>query len=260
MIDYSDLKSLGVKKVLYFDSIDSTNNYAKTCKDEDDLLIIAGYQSSGKGRLNRIWESEKGKNITLTLLKSFNVQSPHLINFYTSYIVQRTLKEHINKHIGCNADLVSLKWPNDILLNGNKTGGILSELLDINESPKKFIIGIGINVNQENFSEGISNKAISLKKHFNKNSNLHEIVRSLIYQFYANLVLLGQNDILMELWRLNCCMIDRKVKFRQTHLNEEIEGKVIDVCNDGGIKIKTSENSNSKNISTFYTGEISFIY
>ncbi len=260
MIDYSGLDLVGVKRVFYFDSIESTNSFAKTCKDEDDLLIIAEHQSSGRGRLDRNWKSEKGKNITISLIKSFDVQAPQLVNFYTSYIVQRSLKEYISNLIGCSTDVINLKWPNDIMLNGKKAGGILSELIDINESPKKFIIGIGINVNQETFQEDISHKAVSLKNYFKKEFDLNELIRCLINQFYSNLVLLERREVLMELWRLNCCMINRKVKFRQTDFIEEIEGKVIDVCDDGGIKIKTSENINSKNISTYYTGEISFIY
>jgi len=260
MIDYSGLDLVGVKRVFYFDSIESTNSFAKSCKDEDDLLIIAEHQSSGRGRLDRNWKSEKGKNITISLIKSFEVQAPQLVNFYTSYIVQRSLKEYISNLIGCSTDVINLKWPNDIMLNGKKAGGILSELIDINESPKKFIIGIGINVNQESFPAELTNKAISLKNYYSKNFSVEDIICGLISQFYSNLVLLNKKNILMELWRLNCSMIGKNVRFRHTDTVEEIEGNVIDICNDGGIKIKTSENCNSKNISTYYTGEISFIY
>jgi BirA family biotin operon repressor/biotin-[acetyl-CoA-carboxylase] ligase len=260
MIDYSRIESSGVKKVMYFDSIPSTNLFAKTCINEDDLLIIAGHQSEGRGRLNRTWESERNKNITLSLIKSFDIQYPHLINFYTSYIVQRVLKEYIMKQAGSDADVLSLKWPNDIMLKDKKAGGILSELIDINESPKKFIIGIGINVNQESFPAELTNKAISLKNYYSNNFSVEDIIYSLISQFYYNLALLDKKDILMELWRLNCSMIGKNVRFRHTDVVEEIEGNVIDICNDGGIKIKTSENCNSKNIYTYYTGEISFIY
>ena len=260
MIDYSNLDLVGVKRVFYFDSIDSTNTFAKSCKDEDDLLVIAEHQTSGRGRLDRSWKSEKGKNITISLIKSFDIQSPHLVNFYTSYIVLRSLKEYISKQEDNTVEAFSLKWPNDILLNGKKVAGILSELIDINEIPQKYIIGIGINVNQETFSDEISHKAVSLKNYFKKDFNLNEIIPCFTNQFYNNLVLLERKDILMELWRLNSCMINRKVKFIRTDLNEEIEGIVIDVLDDGGIKIKTSENINSKIISTFYTGEISFIY
>ena len=260
MIDYSRLESSGVKKVMYFDSITSTNLHAKSYLNEDDLLIIAGYQSEGRGRLSRTWESEKDKNITLSLIKSFDIQYPHLVNFYTSYVVQRTLKEYILKQIEGNADVISLKWPNDIMLTGKKIGGILSELIDINDTPKKFIIGIGININQESFPAELSDKAVSLKNYYNINFSVEDIIYNLISRFYSNLALLEQQDILMELWRLNCSMIGKNVRFRHTDIMEEIEGMVIDICDDGGIKIKTSENSNSKNISTYYTGEISFIY
>lgn len=260
MNDYARLESAGIKKVIYLDSVESTNKYAKSFINEDDMLIIAGHQYGGKGRLSRTWQSEKGKNITLSLIKSFDLQFPHLVNFYTSYIVQKALNEYILNQSVTGTDSFSLKWPNDIMISGRKAGGILSELIDFNQSPKRFIIGIGINVNQVSFPQEISGKAISLKNYFSRDFNVDDIVYIIISQFYKNSELLKQRDILMELWRLNCSMIGKAVRFRLSDLTKEIEGTVMDVCSDGGIKIKTSENINSKNISTYYTGEISFIY
>ena len=64
----------------------------------------------------------------------------------------------------------------------------------------------------------------------------------------------------MELWRLNSDTEGKYVKFRTSDKDNEISGEIVGVQDDGGIKIKISDNSNSKNISTFYSGEISFIY
>ena len=64
----------------------------------------------------------------------------------------------------------------------------------------------------------------------------------------------------MELWRLNSDIDGKLIRFRATDTDDEISGRIIGVQDDGGIKIKISDNSNSKNISTFYSGEISFIY
>ena len=73
-------------------------------------------------------------------------------------------------------------------------------------------------------------------------------------------LLLEQGEILMELWRLNSGMEGKNIKFRTSDSDAEIDGQIIGIRDDGGIKIKISDNSNSKNISTFYSGEISFIY
>ncbi len=262
MIDFIKLNSYGIQKILYLDSTESTNNYAKTMADSDNVLIIAGHQSAGRGRLNRVWESEKNKNITLSLIKWLNIKNVHLVNFYTSYIVYKALKEYIYTQFpDVNTDeIFKLKWPNDILLNGKKVSGILSEIISFNEMPRRFIIGIGINVNQEKFPEEISHKAISLKNYLNVEIPINEIINTIIKYFYSNLTLLEQGDILMELWRLNSDSEGKFVSFRETDSDDEISGQILSVQDDGGIKIKISDNSNSKNISTFYSGEISFIY
>ena len=146
MTDFLKLNSYGVQKILYLDSTESTNNYAKTMTDDDNILIIAGHQSAGRGRFNRVWKSEKNKDVTLSLVKWLDIKEVHLVNFYTSYIVLRALKEYYFNLFPeiITDDLFKLKWPNDILLNGKKVSGILSELINFNEGPKRFIIGIGI--------------------------------------------------------------------------------------------------------------------
>ncbi len=260
MIDFVKLSKYGVKKVLYLDSTESTNKYAKENSNEDDSLIITGHQIAGRGRFDRVWESEKGMNATFSLVKSFKINDIHLVNFYTSYIIQRALKEFIFQTFKINQDVFRLKWPNDIMLNNKKVGGILTELVNLNESPKKFIIGIGLNINQELFPDDISQKAISLKSYFMRDFDLNEIINTIVKYFYENLLLLEQGEILMELWRLNAEIEGRNVRFRQTDKQEEIHGQIMGVQDDGGIKIKISDNINSKNICTYYTGEISFIY
>lgn len=262
MIDFIKLNSYGIKKVLYLDSVESTNKYAKTLADEDDVLIIAGQQSGGRGRFNREWKSERNKDITLSLIKWLSIKDVFLVNFYTSYIVHRALREYLlilDSEIK-NEEILKLKWPNDILLMGKKVSGILSELINFNEDPRRFVIGIGVNVNQVNFPDEISKKAISLKKYLNKEIPVYEIVNIIMKHFYSNLVLLEQGEILMELWRMNSESEGKNVKFRISDSSDEIEGQILGVQDDGGIKIKISDNSNSKNISTFYSGEISFIY
>jgi len=161
---------------------------------------------------------------------------------------------------GLGGGPVCVKWPNDVLLNGRKIAGVLTELVNINDSPKKFIIGMGINVNQEIFSEELIEKATSLRNFFKKEFVINDVINCIIKFFYENMLLLDQANILMELWRLNTDIFGKEVRFRLTENKDEMHGEVIEIADDGGIKIKISDNSNSKNISTFYTGEISFIY
>ncbi|MDD5363103.1 MAG: biotin--[acetyl-CoA-carboxylase] ligase [Ignavibacteria bacterium] len=260
MIDYIKLNTHGIKKVFYLDSVDSTNKFAKEEVTDDNVLIVAGYQLKGRGRFDRLWESDKGKNVTITLVKNLNITKVHLVNFYTSYIILRALKEVTSFEATGSEGLFKLKWPNDVLLNGKKIAGVLTELVNINDNPKKFIIGIGINVNQDNFSDELLKKAASLRNFFKKEFVINDVINSIVKSFYENMLLLDQANILMELWRLNTDIFGKEVKFRLAENKEEMRGEVLEIADDGGIKIKVSDNNNSKNISTFYTGEISFIY
>ncbi|MCI0474378.1 MAG: biotin--[acetyl-CoA-carboxylase] ligase, partial [Ignavibacteria bacterium] len=211
-------------------------------------------------RLERKWDAEKHKNITLSLIKEFELDDVHLVNFYASYILLKTLKDNLKvKGFGPGGNLI-LKWPNDIMLNGRKISGILSELIDYNARPRKFIIGAGINVNQEIFPEEIRSKATSLKLEFGADFNTNEIISSFIKNFYDSIPLIHRRDVLMELWRQNTDVINKKIRFRMNDSAEETEGIVLNIEDNGGIKIKLRGNIDTEKVSVFYSGEISFIY
>ncbi|MCU0372388.1 MAG: biotin--[acetyl-CoA-carboxylase] ligase [Ignavibacteria bacterium] len=260
MIDFVKLNSLGIKRIFYFDTLDSTNAYAKKENPENDTLILAAFQHAGKGRMERKWDAEKHKNITLSLVREFDLDDVHLVNFYTSYILLKTLKDILKDKGTELSEKLSLKWPNDIMLNGRKISGILTELVDFNAKPRKFIIGAGINVNQMIFPEEISRKATSLKLESGADFDNSEIITSFIKNFYDSIALIHRRDMLMELWRMNTDIINRKIRFRINDSSLETEGVVLNIEDNGGIKIKLNGINDTEKVSVFYSGEISFIY
>lgn len=253
------LLKIGLKNVVYFSQLHSTNKYAKENNIENDNLIITSYQYEGRGRFDRIWESIEGDNLTFSLVKSFKIQNKNvfIMNYYTSYIVLKAIKDIFPDYLQNN---FSLKWPNDLLLRGKKFGGILSELININDKEKKFIIGVGINVNQKTFSDSILKKATSLRKETGIIFELEDLLIRIIKEFYENIYLLDDIDNLLKIWKEDTQIIDKEIRFKKTNDNIEITGKVIDIMNDGGIKIETTDEFNTKNYTVYYTGEISFIY
>jgi len=253
------LESTGLKSVIYFSQLHSTNKYAKENSIESDSLIVTSYQYEGRGRFDRIWETIENNNLTFTLVKEIPLENKNLfaVNFYISYITLKAIKEIFPEYIH---NKFSLKWPNDLLLNGKKFSGILSEVLNINEKIKKFIIGVGINVNQKEFSNTIVNKATSLRSETGIIFELEDLLVRVVKEFYKNLSLLDNPLELLELWKKNFLFMNREVKFRKTGNSEEITGRISDITNDGGIKIETVEEFNTKKITVYYTGEISFIY
>jgi len=143
-----------VKKVIHFPAVDSTNNQAKrigpTVSDNElPMLITCGRQKAGRGRNQNTWLSNKG-SITISLLcrpapSGGQVQqenpSSHWLSLWSAVCVHKTIASFLPDY------QPQLKWPNDILVDGRKNSGILIE--SILGSPNRYVIGIGINVNND---------------------------------------------------------------------------------------------------------------
>lgn len=255
-----NLKHTGLKEIIYYSQLHSTNTYAKENNIESDTLIVTPYQYEGRGRFDRIWESIEGNNLTFTIVKNINIDASKIfiINFYVSYIVLKAIKDFFPDYM---QDNFTLKWPNDLLIKNKKFGGILSEVKNINDAEKKFIIGVGIDVNQNEFSDNLSNKATSLRIETGIIFELEELLIRIIDEFYTNFELLKDTKKVIELWKSNSKIFNKEIKFRQTDDNKEIIGKIVDVLDDGSIKIETVNKFNTnKEYFTYYSGEISFIF
>ncbi len=244
-----------LKDIIYFEQLDSTNKYAKENKISSDVLVITSHQKSGIGRFGRVWEAEKDENITITLVKNFNlaIDEAHLVNFYTSYILIMVLKEKFSRY---SNDQFFLKWPNDVMLNNKKVAGILTELQNLKSDNKKFLIGIGVNVNQKEFTDFLKIKATSFYKEFLKKTDLEELIIMIIEKFYENLVLINSGEKLLTLWKQNTNIINKKISIRTVEDAKEIKAKVLDIDLDGGIKVEIENGNKYK----YFSGEISLIY
>ena len=119
-----------ISRIYYFDELSSTNDFAKERKEEDNILVIAEYQSAGRGRFDRKWENEKGKNLIFTIKKQFrlNIQDSNYINFFYSFFLYSALKNFIEQNFPLlDTNKLEIKWPNDILFDSKKICGILIE-------------------------------------------------------------------------------------------------------------------------------------
>lgn len=244
-----------LKDIIYFEEIASTNDYAKSNNFNSDTLIITSHQTAGKGRFNRKWETTPSSDLTFSIIKNFKItiDEIHLINFYSSYILLSALKNYF----GESEELeFTLKWPNDILLNGRKIAGLLLDVKDLNSEIKKFIIGIGVNVNGAGFENALKEKATSLLKETNKTSELESLLILIMQKFYDNLNLLKNKNKLMSSWTAHTNIIGKKISFRKISDDEELSVKVLDIDCDGGLKVMTEEGK----ITKYYSGEISLNY
>ena len=122
-------------EVFYFEEIDSTNTWLLSCSNVHGRVCLAERQTAGKGRHGRTWVAPAEGSILLSLGWDLRGRTPSGLSLASGIAVAEALMD-------CGVDGVSLKWPNDIIVNGNKLGGILVEL-----SNAGCVIGIGVNVN-----------------------------------------------------------------------------------------------------------------
>ena len=252
MIDVKRIKkynkaSVFGKYIYYFPQIDSTNSYAKRLAHEgapEGTIVITDYQENGKGQRENMWESEPGKNILLSLVLRPHLQIEQVlkITLATAEIVVNVLEQFIRKQ-NLPEIVFNVKWPNDILANGKKIAGILSESSLRNKEIMYIIIGIGININQDvkQLSKDIREKSTSLLSETGHETERERLIADLITQFekqYHQLERTSYSDAISD-WKKRCqCMGSHLVI--QSHSGEE-EGVFFDINENGSLLYKTKQ-------------------
>ena len=169
------------KRIHHFFRTDSTNRVAMELgytNEPEGAVVIAEEQTAGRGRAGRNWHSERATGIYATLLlrpKISPVQAPLL-----------TMMAGLSAHAAIQAQTglqPDLKWPNDLMLNGKKLGGILTEMHAEPTVVRFVIVGIGINVNQEKFPAELSAIATSLRAETGRGQSRLELLARLLREF-----------------------------------------------------------------------------
>ena len=169
---------------IHLKEIDSTNRYAKSNLDslEDRTVVHASRQTTGRGRLQRSWVDLGEGNLFLTFVlkpsNSFNEIFSNLTQ-YLSVVLCQVLEEY--------GLAPQIKWPNDVLINGKKIAGILSETVMQGNNFKGLALGIGVNLNSDfNSLETIDKAATSLNLEINEKVDLETFRTRLINKFFEN--------------------------------------------------------------------------
>jgi len=169
------------KRLYHFFKTDSTNRVAMELAyagEAEGAVVLAEEQTAGRGRAGRSWHSERGAGLYVTFLlrpKLAPVQAPLL-----TMIAGLSAHAAIQAQTGLNAEL---KWPNDLLLNGKKIGGILTEMHAEPNQVRFVIVGMGINVNQEKFPGELAPSATSLRKETGQVHSRLELLVRLLREF-----------------------------------------------------------------------------
>lgn len=215
--------------IIHFDKIDSTNSYAKQILNKnppEGTIILSDIQTQGRGRKNRKWASPKG-GLWFSIILSPNIAPDNgmLVTMTVSISIAQAIEELINIY-------PTIKWPNDLLVNGKKVCGILTEF-DLIDNINYCIVGIGINVNNE-VDPDLKDTAISLCQVYESKINLEyflQLILKKINENYKKLSLKKYCD-LRELWLKYSKVIGKKIKV----INEKtFIGTVKDIDENGNL-------------------------
>lgn len=162
------------RHVIYRDTVGSTNTLAKEVAEKEDghgFLITADVQNSGKGRRGRNWVSPGGSGIWMSLLLRPKLEPvcASMLTLIAALAVAKAIKADTQLD-------TKIKWPNDIVVNGKKVCGILTEMNAEPDFINYVIIGIGINVNTEAFPDEIKSMATSLYLEQGKKANRSQLI------------------------------------------------------------------------------------
>ena len=224
-------------KLIHLDSVVSTNMHASDLlsgkKLSEPTVILADFQTGGKGQGGNHWESISSANLLFSLIV-FPLKIKAKEQFYISKIAAIAIRDVLSKLVSG----VKIKWPNDILVNKIKISGILIENTLKSEFISTSIIGIGINVNQTDFS--IS--ATSLKNESGKDFERILLLNSFLEEFhYWYEILLSRDFAQIDLeYYKNLYGFQEWLRFSWGGV--EFEGFVEGVEADGYLVLKARDN------------------
>ena len=188
-------------EIIHKEVVDSTNNYLTNLvhdgKIRHGVVILADQQTNGRGQRNTIWQSIKSKNLLFsyfTTYKELQISEQFLITQYVSSAIHSFLK--------FKGVETSIKWPNDILFGNQKICGVLIENQIQGQLIKGSIIGIGLNINQEEFED---TSATSLKLITGKDYIISIILNELLnhLNFFFNQIIQSNKVEIKEYYLKN---------------------------------------------------------
>lgn len=242
--------------IYYYDVVDSTQNIAHRLAQDGakhGTVVISEEQTAGKGRLMRPWESTRQKGIWLTVILRPDVP-PHRapqFTLVTAVAVVQALQELLVQA------KPQIKWPNDVLINGKKCTGILTEMQAESDVIQALLIGIGINVSQSeaDFPKELQSIATSLKLEEGIDIDRSKLIATLLHklEIYTALYVTDGFDQIRKLWETNSCTIGQRLEV--TTARETFIGEAIGITNDGVLRVQKDDGE----VKEIYTADIKIL-
>ena len=244
-------KTMG-QSIYFYEETDTTNNRARELALEgapEGTLVVAEKQTAGRGRRGKVWESPLGTGIWMSL-----VLRPQIMPAEASVLTLLcglATAEAIEVETGLSA---GIKWPNDILINGKKAVGILTEM-DCEMSQVHFVIpGIGINVNTTSFPPEIADIATSLYLECGKTVSRRRLVHKVLERLeehYETFLRTGSVTAMLEDYRKHCITLGKEVHVLG---REPFFAEALDITPEGELLVRRADNGKEEVV---FSGEVS---
>ena len=236
------LKTRTFGRVIYcLEELDSTNRFAKkvaTTGRPEGTLVYAEKQTQGRGRWGRVWDSAAGKGLwfSVVLCPRLEPSSVALLTMLGTTVIARV----VEKELGLS---VKVRWPNDLLLNGRKVGGVLTEVSRGEVGIKTAVLGMGLNVNQEaeDFSPDVRERAVSLRMVYGRRVDRLSLLASVLLQLendYRESLNLGFDSVLRR-WVFRSSILGHEILLRLN--GHTVEGVVKGFHKDGSLVLVTGK-------------------
>jgi len=234
------------KEIVVYDEVESTNSKANELLKQgypSGTVVIADRQTKGKGRLGRTWISPSGKNLYMSIALKPNIPPKYATVLTLTSVVACTTALRRYTDIP-----VMIKWPNDMLVDDKKVGGILTEMKIEGEKIKSAVVGIGINVNmtEQDMPDEIKEIASSLKickgEDFSRGLLAVEIIKE--FDKWYQLLERRQRKTIIDRWMQLSGTIGRQVKIVLTDRELIATAEAID--EEGRLIVKLSDGTYEK--------------
>ncbi len=235
-----------------FEEVDSTNVHAGTWAQNgasEGSVVVAEYQTAGRGRHGRTWSADKSQNLLFSVVLRPRLAADRLglITVAASVAVAETIDHFVAPHRS------SIKWPNDVLLEGRKTCGMLLETSMAGAQTEAVVLGVGLNVNQTHFPDSLEDTATSLRlttgRPVPRPPLLARLLQALEDRY--DTVQSGGADVVRSTFHERLTRLHAPTTLRFTGSDQTITGTVQGITDAGALRLETEQG-----MQTVHAGEV----
>ena len=234
------ISRIGRRLVCYRETGSTNDDAFKLAEEgvEEGTVVLAEAQSHGKGRLGRRWESPAGLNLYCSV-----ILRPPILPVRAAQLTFLSVVATARAIEAVTSLRPSIKWPNDLLLNGKKVAGLLNEMSAETEKVNFIVLGIGVNINMglEQFPDDLRHPATSLLLEAGRPVRRLDLARALLEALdalYDSYLLNGYGPVREE-WLARCSFLGRRI--RVNFQDNELQGTAEGIDEEGALLVRTPD-------------------